>query len=467
MSTNTPVIFPASPMDLGKVMGTAIAVLRRRLGLFIGLSAIPVVASFVIVLAGIAVVVVLAVAWFASMTSSRTTPGAESVIGSVIGAFLLYLLVVGVASILSGLVQMWAQGQMVRLAHETIENRYPSFSELRQLNRGYMGRIVPLYLLAGLAVFVVVGFVMLPTMFGVSSAIEAATRSASRSSSDAAAAALLTTLGFTILLTIVFMLGVYFFVVRLAYVLQVVALEGQSGMQAVKRAWELTKGVFWRTLGYLLVAGLIVYAASMVISVFSNVVVSPLASSSSSSSSSSPLDLAQSGLLMTIFGIVLALQLLVQLITMPFLQSYVTVMYTDRIRSLQYGAQAPTYGQGGPAYGQPGQAYGQGPGYGGPSAQAYGQGGQVYGQGGQQGYSASGGQPYVTPQNQYGTPQTPYRAPQTPYGQSTPPPSSQSSPPPGYGQSGYGQQPGWGQGSTGQQPGYGQSGYGQQPPYGQ
>ena len=48
MSTTTPVHVPASPMTLGGIFSTTFAIFRRRLGLFIGLTAMPVEVTLVV-----------------------------------------------------------------------------------------------------------------------------------------------------------------------------------------------------------------------------------------------------------------------------------------------------------------------------------------------------------------------------------------------------------------------------------
>ena len=62
--------------------------------------------------------------------------------------------------------------------------------------------------------------------------------------------------------------------VKLAYVMQVCALEDLSGMAALRRAWDITREAFWRTLGFLLVFGLAAGAAQQVVSVAGQAIMS-------------------------------------------------------------------------------------------------------------------------------------------------------------------------------------------------
>jgi hypothetical protein len=224
----------------------------------------------------------------------------------------------------------------------------------------------------------------------------------------------------TVFLVLLVVPAAVFVAVRLVYLLPVVSLEGRGATAAVRRAWQLTRGVFGRTFGYLFVVNLIVVAASMLASTIGQLLLLGPALSLESADPLGPQFLAA---LSTSVVVPMLLQSLVQLVTLPFQIAAVTVMYTERAGDL--GWRGPATPQGGAPFPAHPVWYGQ-PGYGYPSPGP-----------GSQGYPAAGyGQPGYGQQG---------------YGQ------------PGYGQQGYGQQ-GYGQQGYGQ-PGYGQQGYGQ-PGYG-
>lgn len=67
------------------------------------------------------------------------------------------------------------------------------------------------------------------------------------------------------LLMILAVVAALFAGVRLALLVPVVAFEGLGPAPSVRRAWSLTRGVWWRTLGVLLLVGLISFVISLIL----------------------------------------------------------------------------------------------------------------------------------------------------------------------------------------------------------
>ncbi len=394
-------------MGLSDVLGTTMAVFRRRLGLFLALAAVPLVGSLVVVLILYAIIFVGAIGVFAQLGSTPSTGQIAGIIGV---GFVVYL----VMALAIGLVNAYAQGLMVNAARETMEHRYPSLSQVRELTRGFLGRYVGVYLLLTAGAMVGVFAVFLPVLGGLVAAI-GASMSGSRAASDDALTAMLAGIGVSMLLYLVFIVVAAIIGIRTIFMAPITAVEGLSGMAILKRSWALTRGSFWRILGYLFVLGLIMYAISTVVSMISQAVLGV----STSLSGGSGDEMAQIMTMLPALGVSVLLSFAVQLVMTPVMMIYLTVMYVDQIRRSQMPT-TPAYGtpQGyrPQAYGQPG-AHGQ-PGYGQQGPWAPTQGGQP---------------PYGTPSpgsSPYGSqPHGPQPGAQPPYGQAQPPYGSGQNPP--------------------------------------
>src|SRR5664279_5367350 len=145
MST-APVQVPPSPMSLGDVFAATFSVFRRRIGAFLGLTGLQQLVT------GVAVMVpfVLGVIVWLPVLLTGSRPSDTS-----IGLGLLLVLVgVFVAAVVLGIVTLYFDGMMITCANEATQGRFPTVRELRALNRGYVGRILGLYILALLAYLV-------------------------------------------------------------------------------------------------------------------------------------------------------------------------------------------------------------------------------------------------------------------------------------------------------------------------
>ena len=367
MST-APVQVPPSPMSLGDVFTATFSVFRRRIGAFLGITVlqqlvmlvaivVPLVLSLIVMLPGLAV---------------NSAPSQSTVVVAMLGIFGGFFLAV----LIGGIVSLYFDGLMVVCANEALQGRFPTVAELRVLSKGYVGRIVGLYLLAMLAYLVSVTLVALPMIFSFVAFLAAALNDSSSSSATDTALALLGGLAVTVILLVVVLVGAFVITVKVAYVAQVCAVERLSGIAALRRAWGLTKGAFWRTFGYLFVFSLIAGAAQQVVSVAMNVFVPAVSSSTSSASSESAvLSMLRSGTFTLMVTAVAAVSLIIQLVIVPLRHTFVTAMYGDQVRRLQlgpvdhafamnvpgYGQQAYGYPQAGYGYPQPGQQPGYGP----------------------------------------------------------------------------------------------------------
>ncbi|HEY3409665.1 MAG TPA: hypothetical protein VGK53_15960, partial [Propionicimonas sp.] len=161
---------------------------------------------------------------------------------------------------------------------------------------------------------------------------------------------------------------------------------------------------------YYLLASLAAGAISYLVSFLGQIMSVPMVSRFDGSGSGAQV-MAQLAALVPVYLLVLGLQMVVQLVTVPFLHAFVTYMFVDQVRRSEmptnpygpptqgygYGYQPGTQAQPGPYGAQPPQGYGR-PGQGYPKpGQGYPQPGQGYPQPGQ-GYPPPGQYPQQPPQ---------------------------------------------------------------------
>ncbi len=410
MLTPTPMLRP-SPLDISGLFAGTFAALKQRFGLFILIALLPFIVSIVFVGSAVAIAISAGLVAFASNPRSIAALPAGVLVG-------IALFVVGI--IATGLVQLKSHAMIIVAAYEIAQGGRPDVRGLLQRTRGFLPRMASVILLAFVVIIVVYG-ALGAFAFGVMADLTSGGRDSST--------AVFGFIGVMFLAVLVLVpLGIYI-QTKLLYTIPSVAIEELGGIEGMKRSWTLTRGEFWRTFGYYLLAALAAGAISYVVSFITQILMVPMTSGLNRTTSGAEV-LAQLATLAPIFLLTIALQLAVQLITVPFLHAYITYMFIDQVRRSEMPA--TPYGYGTPA---PSQGYGYQPGpqaqpgpYGAQPPQGYGQPGQAYGQPSQnygqppEGYGQPG-QGYPPPA-QYPPPQQP----QAPQGQW--PPSAQEPPEP-------------------------------------
>ena len=148
---------------------------------------------------------------------------------------------------------------------DALEGRPTSGASLRAATPGLMGRSAGL-IGVGVVAYLVVGLVAgaVVTLF----ALVLGTMGRNNSDALAAVAVLAGLLLYLGVIVAALVIGV-----KLIYTLPFLGVEGRGPVAAIKASWSLTTGRFWRTLGYLLVAMLLLYVANVVVSLVSYVVI--------------------------------------------------------------------------------------------------------------------------------------------------------------------------------------------------
>lgn len=378
-------------MDISGLFAGTFEALKRRFGLFILLALFPSILIFVVLL-----IAALVGGGGALSGNSSATAGAIIIAG--------LIFVVGVVA--SVFAQYKSYGMMSLAAYEIAQNQTPDFGGLWTRTKGFLPRMLPLILI-GLGAIVVFYLLFFGAIFGLA-------MSAGRSQNSGAAAG-----GIILLFVLLFLVGIplaVFLAVRLLYTVPAIAIEQRGGIDAWKRSWGLTKGQFWRTLGYAILAQLAVGAILWVINLVGSAFNGGLATQMPDTDNPGRA-VAVLLAMLPAFLISIVLQLAVQLFTTPFLQTYQTYMFVDQVHRSELPPQQ--YGYGTPGYGYPGRQPGQPFVQQGYPQQQYPQGPQQYPQAPQQYPQAPQpypGQQYPGQQSQPGQqyPQAPQQYPQQP-----------------------------------------------------
>lgn len=375
-------------MDISGLFAGTFEALKRRFGLFILLALFPSILIFVVLL-----IAALVGGGGALSGNSSATAGAIIIAG--------LIFVVGVVA--SVFAQYKSYGMMSLAAYEIAQNQTPDFGGLWTRTKGFLPRMLPLILI-GLGAIVVFYLLFFGAIFGLA-------MSAGRSQNSGAAAG-----GIILLFVLLFLVGIplaVFLAVRLLYTVPAIAIEQRGGIDAWKRSWGLTKGQFWRTLGYAILAQLAVGAILWVINLVGSAFNGGLATQMPDTDNPGQA-VAVLLAMLPAFLISIVLQLAVQLFTTPFLQTYQTYMFVDQVHRSELPPQQ--YGYGTPGYGYPGGQPGQPLFQQGYPQQQYPQGPQQYPQAPQQYPQAPQpypGQQYPGQQSQPGQqyPQAPQQPP--------------------------------------------------------
>ncbi len=327
MLAPTPLLRP-SPLDIGSLFSGTLGVLKRRFGLFVLIALFPMLIGLVVFGAVVTLVVV-------SVGAGAQDPA--SLAGPLVAAGALGF----VGLVVTVLAQVKSSGMLSLAAYEVAQGLQPDFRGVLARSRGFLPRM------AVVIGVVTVGAVVLYGV-AVGSIIAMVTAMGSTSDTDALAALSALILGLVLLMLLAIPVGLYLST-KLLYTIPVVAIEQAGGVAGLKRSWNLTRGQFWRTLGYYLLAAVTVsaigYASGMVV----QLAAVPLQVGMSEQPSGAE---AISALMAMLPLLVLStlLQVAVQVLTAPFIQAYVTFMYLDQVhRSEQpagsgYGGYPPQSG---------------------------------------------------------------------------------------------------------------------------
>ncbi|HHV20581.1 MAG TPA: hypothetical protein GXZ30_03450 [Propionibacterium sp.] len=371
MAIPSPEILRPSPLDLGATLSGAVRVFRQRLGNFVLIALLQGVATAVLIFGAVALFVV---GVFRAIQREQ-----------VAGLLVLGIVVLFAAFVGSFLIQVKTQAMLVLGAHDEIHGQPSTIGDLFRRTSGVALRVLVLGLALIGAIFVIYG-VLVALIVGT------AIRAAQSSDPGSALSAFFATLAIFVVVIIALAIAAIYLTVRFLYLIPALAVEGRGAVDGLKRSWALTKGNVWRTLGYYLIASLIVSAISYVVQLIPQTFMT--AAMDRALVTDEPF--AAFSVMFPFMALLTLLQIAVQLLATPFLSSYITVMYVDQVRRNEMVQPLA-------AGGFPGQPHGS-------YDQNYGAGSQHYGSGPQQPYGPSYGQ------QQWGQDPNKGRDPNNPYG---------------------------------------------------
>lgn len=238
-----PGLIPLRPLTLGPLLAAPFQALRRNPRITVGaallLQGIPQIVVSVLI-AGAAAFLVSRVA----SGEAQDQPALQA--GLIGGGIVLGALALVISTVFSGLLQGVIVGEVAR---ESLGEKL-TFGALWRLVRGRLGALVGWTLLFALAWIVAIALVVavafaLATLGGTAGAV---------------GTVLVGVFGALALIVLAFWVNT-----KLAMVPSAIVLERLPLTAAVTRSWRLTTGYFWRTLGIILLVGVIVWAITQAV----------------------------------------------------------------------------------------------------------------------------------------------------------------------------------------------------------
>lgn len=301
-------LIPYRPLGPRDILRSTLAVLRARLGLFVAITVMP----GVVALLGAVVVVVLALAGVLESLLSLVPDyanytGGPLDLGRIFGPTGWAVLI---TLVLTGLVSLAAYVMAARTTQDADEGRPVRLLPLLGRTLATLGHLF-LILVGGLvAIGALLGLIALPGQLAEDSLVWSAIN-----------------VGTVLAALLVVPFGTYL-ALRLAFLVQGLAVEGRTALGTVRRSWQVTRGQVLRVLAHLL---LLVVIAAIALGV-PGVVSALLEDVRLQQAAQTGANPAGPGALGTIIDVLGFLRALVALALVPFHQVYLTILFIDLTR---------------------------------------------------------------------------------------------------------------------------------------
>lgn len=298
LTAHKPGIIALRPLGFGDILEGAFAAMRRNPKTFFGLALLTSLAILLFVAA-------VGALGYLAVTQLGSSGGTDVLlaVGALGGFTVLY--------VASAVTSVALTGMLSYPVGEAVLGRKPSIGETWRRTRGMIPRLVGLCLI--LFIPVVIVFAALITLIIV--AFDQGSNFAG---------------GVGIFAMVIALVAMAYVGVRLALATPALVLEELGVMRSLRRSWALTAGRFWRTLGVLFVASMIVGVVQQVLGFGFQLVGAALGVAFTSTIGGDGSDVA---LAAVVFGVTIIGTLLASLLAQPFLAAVGALLYTDaRIR---------------------------------------------------------------------------------------------------------------------------------------
>ncbi len=248
-----PGLIPLHPLSFGIIIGSSFRVMRRNPAPTFGLSVL--LYGFVTIVY-VGLIALLFTSSISRIMSASYDDQSDIMAGSIGLIALSTLVPTSLALVATALLQAIISLEVSRATlGEKLKTR-----GLWRLARGRIGTMVlwALLLTAFIIVFVLIASIALGVVFAAGAAATNVTDGV---------AAIFGAFAITLLIGLVFAAIGAWLGIKTSLVPSIVMLERLTLMASIRRSWQLTRGSFWRTLGAQLLIGVIIYAATYIISI--------------------------------------------------------------------------------------------------------------------------------------------------------------------------------------------------------
>ncbi|WP_115726970.1 hypothetical protein [Actinomyces culturomici] len=308
---SSPGIIPFRPLAIGDLFEGAFKAFRKNPVVLLGMTAV--LMSIVGVFTGINSYSALRTTESFSRFDPNSPMGGRAALEAILGPFTAMAGSSALLSVLTFVVSILLTGALSIAVADAVIGRAPGFREVLARTGPRILPLVGVSILSGIVYSLVV-----IAAFVAGGALVAALLIPARNDSEPSPGAVVAVVLLVLLLILIVFVAVVAIETKLVFAPIVCVLEELGPVESLKRSWRLTKGVFWRTLGRILLIGLVTGAVAGLVSGTAGGVAAAS---------------ALSGSLAGVEAVAIGVSTLLAGLVLPVTIAYEVLMYTDeRIR---------------------------------------------------------------------------------------------------------------------------------------